>query len=200
MNTQELIPAVEAMLFAGGEPVELARLAQALETTPDGIRQAVDALRRRMAAQNSGLEIVTLEDGVQMVSKARYAEPVRKLFEIKRSIPLSQAAFEVLSVIAYHQPVTKAYVEQVRGVDCSGVIASLVAKGLIAERGRLDLPGRPLIYGTTDVFLRCFSFSSLADLPPVPEAEKEPGRFENGADAQRDVVETKMEDFVTEEA
>ena len=86
--------------------------------------------------------------------------------------PLSQAALEVLAVVAYNQPVTKAFVEQVRGVDCSGVIGSLTTKGLIEEKGRLELPGRPLIYGTTENFLRCFNVSSLDELPALPEEEE----------------------------
>jgi segregation and condensation protein B len=94
------------------------------------------------------------------------------VLEIKRNTPLSQAAFEVLAVVAYNQPITKSYIEQVRGVDCSGVISSLCQKKLIEEKGRLDLPGRPLIYGTTDRFLRCFSLNSLEDLPDLPKTEE----------------------------
>ena len=92
--------------------------------------------------------------------------------DLRRNTPLSQAALEVLAVVAYNQPVTKAFVEQVRGVDCSGVIGSLTAKGLVEEKGRLELPGRPLLYGTTENFLRCFNLQSLDDLPPLPEDEK----------------------------
>ena len=95
------------------------------------------------------------------------------MLEIKRNAPLSQAAFEVLAIIAYNQPVTKAFVEQIRGVDCSGVISTLCQRELIEEKGRLDLPGRPLIYGTTSNFLRCFCLASLEDLPAVPEKGNE---------------------------
>ena len=98
---------------------------------------------------------------------------MRKVLEIKRNSPLSQAAFEVLAIVAYNQPVTKAFIEQIRGVDCSAVIATLCQKQLIEERGRLDLPGRPLIYGTTPNFLRCFCISSLEELPALPEKEPE---------------------------
>ena len=91
------------------------------------------------------------------------------MLDIKKNIPLSNAALEVLAVVAYNQPVTKAYVEQVRGVDCSGVVNTLCQKGLLEERGRLDLPGRPLLYGTTPNFLRCFCLTTLADLPELPE-------------------------------
>ena len=97
---------------------------------------------------------------------------MRDALELKRNTPLSQAAMEVLAVVAYNQPVTKAFVEQVRGVDCSGVIGSLVQKGLLEERGRMELPGRPLLYGTTENFLRCFGLSSIGELPPPPRGEE----------------------------
>ena len=106
-----------------------------------------------------------------MTTKPSYAVEIRKALEVRRNQPLSQAAFEVLSVIAYNQPVTKAFVEQVRGVDCTGVISGLCEKGLIEENGRLDLPGRPLLYVTTASFLRCFGLRSLSDLPPIPQEE-----------------------------
>ena len=98
---------------------------------------------------------------------------IRDVLELRKNTPLSPAAFEVLAVIAYNQPVTKSFVEQIRGVDCSGVIATLCQKKLIEEKGRLDLPGRPLIYGTTPDFLRCFSISSLDELPELPQREVE---------------------------
>lgn len=199
MSAAKWVPAIEAMLFASGDAVSLTRMAQALEISKETAQQAVTLLQKRMAEDNSGLEVVTIEDGYQMTSKSCYAGGIRNLFELRRNTPLSQAAFEVLAVIAYNQPVTKAYVEQVRGVDCSGVIGSLSAKGLIEECGRLDLPGRPLLYATTENFLRCFSLSSLEELPPIPEPEQEPKGFSGNVDAQKTVLETKMEDFVTEE-
>ena len=112
-----------------------------------------------------------------------FLAPVRTALDLRSSAPLSQAAMEVLAVIAYNQPVTKAFVEQVRGVDCSGVIGSLVQKALIEERGRLDLPGKPLLYGTTENFLRCMGIRSLLELPPLPqEKETENAPQNDGAD------------------
>ena len=115
-----------------------------------------------------------------MCTVEEYADPIRTVMDIRRNTPLSQAASEVLAVIAYNQPVTKAFVEQVRGVDCSGVVASLVARQLIEEKGRLELPGRPLVYGTTEHFLRCFNISSIDELPPLPQEENE--QPEDGGD------------------
>jgi len=112
-----------------------------------------------------------------------FLAPVRTALDLRSSAPLSQAAMEVLAVIAYNQPVTKAFVEQVRGVDCSGVIGSLVQKALIEERGRLDLPGKPLLYGTTENFLRCMGIRSLLELPPLPQEEETENAPQNdGAD------------------
>ena len=107
-----------------------------------------------------------------MCSNPQYAEYVRRILDMRRNTPLSQAGMEVLAIVAYNQPVTKAFVEQVRGVDCSGVLGSLTAKGLIEERGRLELPGRPLLYGTTPNFLRCLNISSLSELPPLEKSRQ----------------------------
>ena len=118
-----------------------------------------------------------MENTYQLATKEAYAEYIKKAFDIKRRTPLSPAALEVLAVIAYNQPVTKSFIEQVRGVDCSGVVTTLVEKGLVEERGRLELPGRPLLYGTTKNFLRCFSMSDLSELPPLPKNENAENRI-----------------------
>ena len=130
-------------------------------------------LMDRYNKPKSGISIVRVDESYQMCSSAQYAAEVRSALELRRNTPLSQAAMEVLAVVAYNQPVTKAFVDQVRDVDCGGVMATLSAKGLIEERGRLELPGRPLLYGTTENFLRCLHISSLEELPPLPnEADK----------------------------
>ncbi|MBQ1183187.1 MAG: SMC-Scp complex subunit ScpB, partial [Clostridia bacterium] len=112
-----------------------------------------------------------LDFSYQLCTRKEFAENIRAVLDLRRKAPLSQAALEVLAVIAYNQPVTKAYVEQVRGVDCSGVVSTLVEKGLLEEKGRLELPGRPLLYGTTANFLRCFGLKNLDELPDVPSDE-----------------------------
>ena len=169
MNMKALQNTLEAVLFAVGEPIELERLAQALEVDELLLSQVLENLRASYDERDSGLCILKLDDKYQICSKKEYADSIRKVLEIKRNAPLSQAAFEVLAIIAYNQPVTKAFTEQIRGVDCSAVISTLCQRGLIEEKGRLDLPGRPLIYGTTPNFLRCFCLTSLNDLPSVPE-------------------------------
>ena len=139
------------------------------EFAPSVIESAVSALQEKYNTPHSGVQLLRLGNSAQFCTNPAYAQPVRDVLDLKRNTPLSQAAMEVLAVVAYNQPVTKAFVEQVRGVDCSGVISSLMQKDLLEERGRLELPGRPLLYGTTDTFLRCFQLSSIEDLPPPPQ-------------------------------
>ena len=171
MLDNELLPCLEAVLFATGEPIEIERLAQGLQEDEAVLENALHTLREKYEDSNSGLCLLKLDNKYQLCTKKQYADNIRAVIEVKKNTPLSQAALEVLAIIAYNQPVTKAFIEQVRGVDCSGVIANLCQKSLIEEKGRLELPGRPLIYGTTPDFLRCFSLSSLEDLPPVPQKE-----------------------------
>ncbi len=170
MKASKLQAAVEAILFASGEPVELERIAAVLEIEEDVCEQIILNLSAKLDEQNSGICVLKLGNMYQLSSRTEYAEVIRDVLELRKNTPLSQAAFEVLAVVAYNQPVTKSFVEQVRGVDCSGVISTLCQKKLIEEKGRLDLPGRPLVYGTTPDFLRCFSISSLDELPEIPQA------------------------------
>ena len=175
MSEQEnlnICAAIEAVLFAAGAPVERERIAQALEITPDEVDSKIAALLDDYNKAQTGITIIRLKKSYQMVSRKEYAPQIRTVMDLRRNTPLSQAALEVLAVVAYNQPVTKAFVEQVRGVDCSGVIGSLTSKDLIEEKGRLELPGRPLLYGTTENFLRCFNISDLENLPPLPESEE----------------------------
>ncbi len=164
--------ALEAVLFAAGGSVERSRLAQALDLSEDETEQALSALIEEYNSAERGITIIKLKNSYQMVSRKAYAPQIRTVMDLRRNTPLSQAALEVLAVVAYNQPVTKAFVEQVRGVDCSGVIGSLCAKDLLEEKGRLELPGRPLLYGTTENFLRCFNLEDLEQLPPLPESEQ----------------------------
>ena len=173
VSANELQAAAEAILFAAGEPLELSRLAQALEIEEESAEQVLLNLAASLDERGSGICLLKLGTKYQLSSRTEFAPQIRNVLEIKRNAPLSQAAFEVLAVIAYNQPVTKSFVEQVRGVDCSGVIATLCQKQLIEEKGRLDLPGRPLLYGTTPEFLRCFAVSSLDELPELPNHDAE---------------------------
>ena len=169
MTNEQQRAAVEAILFASGEPLEISRIADALDIDAEKVRALLFEVGAQLDNRGSGICLLKLGSKYQLCSRVEYAPQIRAVLDMKKNIPLSNAALEVLAVVAYNQPVTKAYVEQVRGVDCSGVVSTLCQKGLLEERGRLDLPGRPLLYGTTPNFLRCFCLSSLSDLPELPE-------------------------------
>ena len=187
MTSKELMPMLEAVLFAMGEPIEIERLCVALSEDEFVLGEALKKLQEKYESDEYGICLLRLDNKYQICTKQKYADNIRSVIEVKKNAPLSQAAFEVLAIIAYNQPVTKAFVEQIRGVDCGGVISSLCQKSLIEEKGRLDLPGRPLIYGTTAEFLRCFCISSLDELPPLPDASA----IEN---SESDEDETKSEE------
>lgn len=171
MTVNEMIPAFEAILFAAGEPVEIEKFSEIFEIDNETVENIMDMLSVKLDESGSAIKLVRLDFCYQLCTRKEYAENIRAVLDLRRKAPLSQAALEVLAVIAYNQPVTKAYVEQVRGVDCSGVVSTLVEKGLLEEKGRLELPGRPLLYGTTANFLRCFGLKNLDELPDVPSDE-----------------------------
>ena len=173
MINEKQIAVVEAVLFAAAEPIEYTKLATVLGMDDEQILLIMDALNKKYSAEDSGICLVQLDTKYQLCSKKEFVEAVRNVLDLKRNAPLSQAAFEVLAIIAYNQPITKPYIEQIRGVDCSGVVNTLCLRGLIEEKGRLEVPGRPVLYGTTADFLRCFSLKSLDELPEPPEGDKE---------------------------
>lgn len=164
-----------AVLFAVGEPISPERIANALEIGVDSIRGMLEHLRDMLDTQDGALQILNLGGQYQLATRPVYTDDIKKVMQERRNVPLSPAALEVLAAIAYNQPVTRAYVEQVRGVDSSGIIASLTEKGLLEEEGRLELPGRPIAYRTTAHFLRTFGLSSLDELPAtaLPELPEE---------------------------
>ena len=173
MELKELEAALESILFAAGEPVGVERLCLGLEVD----RATMDAVAQRLMDQYSyerrGLRLVKLDTSYQLCSAPEYAPFVRKTLENRKPARLSQPALEVLSVIAYYQPVTRAYVDQVRGVDSSYTVGLLLERELIEECGRLAVPGRPILYRTTKNFLRSFGLSTLDELPELPDSSKE---------------------------
>ena len=187
MKVQQLQAAAEAILFAAGEPLELVRIAEALELDEEYTAKILERLGAELDERESGLCLVRMEDRYQLCTRTQFQDVIRGVLEVKKNAPLSSAAFEVLAVIAYNQPVTKSYIEQVRGVDCSSVVNTLCMRGIVEEKGRLELPGRPLLYGTTPDFLKCFCMSSLTELPELPE--KDLPRLEDMPEAQQTVEE-----------
>ena len=166
MDQQELERMVEAILFAAGEGVPAERMAAAAGVAVEDVRQAADSLANRLNFQRAGIRVIRLEDAYQMCSAAEFCEVVARALETRKPPRLSAAQLETLTVIAYYQPTTKAYVEQLRGVDSSYSVGALLQKKLIEEAGRLNVPGRPILYKTTPAFLRTFGLESLDELPP----------------------------------
>lgn len=167
-HLEDLKSAVEAILFTAGDSVEINRIGKVLGAEPWEVRKAAEELSREYEEQGRGIRLVRLEEKLQMVSAPEYNDAVNRTLE-KRSQPkLSPTALEVLSIVAYYQPVTRAYIEQLRGADSSYTVALLSERGLIAPCGRLEAPGRPMLFGTTEQFLRVMGISSLEELPPLP--------------------------------
>ena len=167
MEFEQLQRAIEAILFAAGERVDVSRLCFALEADEPDVIAAVDALASELAYERRGIRIIKLEKGYQMVSSGEMADYVTKALETRKPPKLSSSQLESLTIIAYYQPATKAMVEQIRGVDSAYSISALLNKKLIEEAGRLNVPGRPIQYKTTPDFLRTFGLSSLEELPPI---------------------------------
>jgi segregation and condensation protein B len=168
MTATEGVSIIEALLFASGEPISAERIANAAKIEVTLVEKLMRELEDRYEDTDSALTILRLDNAFQLAVRRDFHEYIRTAFDQKRIQPLSQAALEALTIIAYNQPVTKSFVEHVRGVDSSSLINTLAEKGLLEEAGRLDVPGKPIAYRTTDVFLRAFGMESLADLPPIP--------------------------------
>lgn len=173
MTDKKQTAVTEAVLFAAAEPVEYTKIASCIGVDDETMLLILDELKKKLDKEDSGICLLKLDTKYQLCSKKEYVEEIRTILDLKRNAPLSQAAFEVLAIIAYNQPITKPYIEQIRGVDCSGVVNTLCQKELVEEKGRLEVPGRPVLYGTTSNFLRCFSLNSLDELPELPENDRE---------------------------
>ncbi|MCD8095250.1 MAG: SMC-Scp complex subunit ScpB [Ruminococcus sp.] len=172
-DNENLAAKLEAVLFAGGDPIEKLKLCAALMVSQEELENAADCLNEKYRKEDSGIELLRLEKSLQLAVKKEFSDSVKTALEIKKNMALSPAAMEVLTIVAYNQPVTKSFVEHVRGVDSSSVVNSLVEKDLLCEKGRLNLPGRPVAYATTDNFLRSFGLESIRDLPDLPEKKEQ---------------------------
>lgn len=171
MKINEGISAVEAILFAHGDPIDGEKICSAAGIETDMLEKLIQLLKDRYEETKSALTVLKLGNSYQLAVKADFSDYVRAALETKKNTPLSPAAMEVLTIIAYNQPVTKGFVEHVRGIDSSSVVNSLLEKNLLEEAGRLDVPGKPIAYKTTPAFLRCFQLSSLDDLPALPDSD-----------------------------
>ena len=175
MDIIELSPALEAVLFASGEPVPVARLSLVFGVPEEDILVTADKLGEYYEKNGRGIRLLRLGGSLQLCSAPEHAKLIARVIEHRAAPKLSPSALEALAVIAYFQPVTRAYVEQVRGVDSSYTVSSLAEKGLIEPAGRLDAPGRPTLYRTTEAFLRFMGISSLEELPTLPDMSEADG-------------------------
>ena len=171
MENHDIESAIEGILFVSGDPVKSARIAAVLGVPEFIVEAAADRMRDRYSFERRGIRLVKLDDSLQLCSSPEFADVIKRALETRKQPQLSHPALEVLAVIAYFQPVTKAYIEKVRGVDSSYTVGILLERGLIESCGRLDAPGRPMLYRTTHVFLRTFGMQSLGELPELPQTE-----------------------------
>lgn len=177
MELKQAESIIEGVLFAAGDAVDVEKLSDILDIDIKSTRAIVTALADKYDREMRGLQIIRLEDSYQMCSRRDYQEYISKLVEPRRSQSLSNAAMEVLAIVAYKQPVTRGVIEQIRGVSCDTLVNKLLEKNFIEEVGRLDTPGRPMLFGTTEEFLRCFGIESIAELPDFEE--ENPDEFAN---------------------
>ena len=171
LEMKEIEAAIEGILFASGEPVSVDRICVAMDMDRPTVELVLQKLGDFYAYERRGMRLLHMDDSFQLCSAPEYADVIRKAFEIRKPAKLSQPALEVLTIIAYYQPTTRAYVDQIRGVDSSYTVGLLLDRHLIEECGRLQVPGRPHLYRTTQAFLRAFHLNSLDDLPEMPGVE-----------------------------
>lgn len=175
MEEERLDAAVEAVLFASGDPVPADRLAEVLGEETDRVLAAAKRLADRYSYEQRGVRLLRLGDKLQMCSAPEFSREISAALEQRKPPRLSQAALEVLAIVAYYQPVTRAYIDQIRGVDSSYTVGVLTERGLIEQGGKLEVPGRPAVYCTGDVFLRTMGISDLSELPPLPDLSTDEG-------------------------
>lgn len=175
MEMKDIAAALEAILFASGDPVPAARIAQVLGVSEEEVFAAAEALAVSLAGESRGIRLLRLDSKLQLCSAPEFSDLVTRTLEQRRQPKLSQAALEVLAIVAYYQPVTRAYIDQVRGVDSSYTVGLLCERGLIEPCGKLEVPGRPTIYRTGDIFLRTMGIRSLEELPALPDLGTDEG-------------------------
>ena len=191
--TEYLSSAIEAILFAAGDSVPIKRLSLVLEADEQVVSDTVDALAERYEKEERGMRILRLDDKAQMCSAPVFAAVISRCLETRKPPMLSQSALETLAIVAYFQPVTRAYIDRVRGVDSSYTVGVLVERGLIEISGRLEAPGRPALFRTTDVFLRTMGVSELSQLPPLPDLTGSEGveKLQQAIDELQNAAETE---------
>ncbi len=190
MERQQQEAVIEAILFTMGESVEISRLAAVLETDKNEVKEVLEEMQKRYEAEERGITLMQFEDSVQLSTKPRLYEYLIKIAKTPRRMVLTDTVIETLSIIAYKQPVTRLEIERIRGVSCDHAINKLLEYDLITELGRLDAPGRPLLFGTTEQFLRCFGVKSLEELPELTTLQME--EFKQQAEAEAGMMQSDV--------
>lgn len=172
MERDELVQAVEAMIFASGRPVSAKAISEILEVGTKEIEEAVEVLKEKLTERNSGVQIIKVNDTYQFATLEKFYAYICKLLDNRPKPTLSQAALEVLSIVAYNQCTTRAEIERVRGVSSDSALNKLLEYNLVEEAGKMNAPGRPMMYKTTEDFLKMFGYTSLKDLPELPNIKE----------------------------
>lgn len=191
LSRQEQEAVIEAVLFTMGESVEISRLAAVLETDKEEVQQILSGMQEQYESAGRGITLLQFEDSVQLSTKPQLYEYLVKIAKTPRKMVLTDTVIETLSIIAYKQPVTRLEIERIRGVSCDHAINKLLEYDLITELGRLDAPGRPLLFGTTEQFLRCFGVKSLEELPELTALQVE--EFKQQAEAEAGMMQADTE-------
>lgn len=197
MEKQEIVQCLESLLFASGKSVEKNALAEIMEISKQEVIEAAEELKNILIERNSGIQLIEINDGYQLATIEKYYPQVCTLLDNRPKPNLSQAAMEVLAIIAYNPKVTRAELERIRGVSSDSAMNRLLEYNLIEEAGRLDAPGRPTMYKTTDEFLRLFGYKSLKDMPELPKIKEDDGQIELEEDTE--LTDTNLETEKTEE-
>lgn len=171
MEIKEIECAIEGILFASGRPISQDKIADALELDLKTFRSIMNNFMAKYNDSQRGLKIIKINEDYQLCTRSKYSESIKRALDNRKNFGLSSAAMEILAITAYNQPVTRTYVEQIRGVDCTGIMSNLIEKGLLEKKGHLDVPGRPSLYFVTSEFFRCFNISNLDELPKIDDSE-----------------------------
>ena len=201
MEREELVQAVEAMIFASGKAITAKTMAEILEVEADEVEAAATELRQRLVERNSGVQLIQVNGAYQLATLEKFYSYICKMLDNRPKPTLSQAALEVLSIVAYNQCTTRAEIEKIRGVSSDSALNKLLEYNLVEEAGKMNAPGRPMMYKTTEDFLKMFGYTSLKDLPELPEikeimaeAEGQISMINGGFTGTEEVVETTIEE------
>lgn len=194
MENEELVSVLEALLFASGKEVSLNTLSDTLEMDKKDIKNALDVLKHNLIDRKSGIQLVQMNDSYQLATLEKYYSYICKLMDNRPKPNLSQAALEVLSIIAYNQNSTRAEIEKIRGVSSDSALNKLLEYNLVEEAGKSDLPGKPMMYKTTNEFLKTFGYTKLEDLPPLPTFEEATAEIENENNDSEEIIIDKTEE------